>query len=122
MPRVFVTNDPGNLDLEKASRFGTIVRVTVGKVNIYRPTETSDAICEGIPSDFNPDEDLVLLAGSTLAVFFVGYWLGDSPFTKLQLLLWDARERDYFVRTVDTSDEPELGPTDRGFMTERGGM
>lgn len=109
-PRVFVANDPGDMDLSKAEKFGTVIRCTTGRLNIYRPQEVCKAVVKVLDDhEFDPTTDYVLLAGGTLAVFFVGVWaFGDLE--EVQLLMYDAKEKNYFPRTVRFLEEIENMP------------
>lgn len=98
MPRVFVTNDPGSIDLTKAEKFGTIVRVTTGRLNVYKPENvlaTVDACLQSFDA-----EDFLLMAGGALSILAAGLSLPELP--SLKLLVYDVQTQDYFVRSIDT--------------------
>lgn len=97
MPRVFVTNDPGDLDLTKAAQYGTLVVMTRGKLNVYHPGEVITQV-DGHLQGFT-DDDFLLMCGGALSILSAGLMLPDLP--RVKLLLYDSREREYFIRSID---------------------
>lgn len=103
MGRVFITNDAGQ-DFTKAEAFGMLAPITNGSVDVFNPDALYGRI-EQILSDFNPEDDHILLAGNALAGALAFLALNnvlkeDEP-VPVRLLLFDARKRDYFVRTIE---------------------
>lgn len=108
MPRVFITNDAG-LDFTKAATFGELVVLAEGKVDPFRPHVVQKSIEDKLDDmQFNANEDFILPAGSVLSVAFAFAFLAlhadngqfEEGRVNVRLLLFDAKTRDYFQRTV----------------------
>lgn len=114
MPKVFICNDTG-LDFTAAARFGELVRVTRGPLNMFRPHLIQREV-EEVLNSFDFANDYLLPAGGALAVGFAMAWcalhgeapergvidqlLGDGAVT-VKLLLYDSKTREYVARSVD---------------------
>lgn len=97
MSKVYVTNGVEGMDFSKAEKFGQVVFITTGKQNIFRPNEIQHAMHVGLQG-FEED-DYLILAGNSLTMFFAGLYVPDDV-QRLQLLVWDQKEKDYIVRTI----------------------
>lgn len=106
-PRVFICNDNG-LDFHKAEKFGHLVVLTKGSIDVFRPhvaQKQIEDILQG--SQFDARFDMLLVAGANLAVGFAFSWLtltandhkNDDKVT-VKLLIFNAKEADYMVRTI----------------------
>ena len=98
MTRVFVVHDTGQYNFAKAAQFGDLVVCAVGKVNVHSPDTIRLAIRNAL-SGFK-EADFLLLVGTVVQVFFAGLCL-PSNLSKAQLLLWDVKRMEYFVRVID---------------------
>lgn len=97
MARVFVTNDPGDVDFSKAAQHGELVVMTRGKLNVYHPAEVLSKIAEHLATF--EEEDYLLMCGGALSILSAGLLLPDL--SRLKLLLYDSREKEYFVRSIN---------------------
>lgn len=101
MPKVYITNDTG-LDYRKAEGYGELVPLTVGPVDVFRPELTKRMIEHGL-SQWTA-EDYLLVSGSSLAAALAAAYLATAGDTDeeavVKFLLFDAKGRDYFVRTI----------------------
>lgn len=95
-PRVFITND-GGLDFSGAERFGALVKCTTGKINVFSPDKLADEMMLALA--VFTEQDFLLLVGGAMSMFFAGVCLPDN-IQRLQLLVYDAKGQDYFVRTI----------------------
>lgn len=98
MARVYVSNHNEQHDYSKAQRFGTVMPVTTGTVNIFRPQRTLVAMCENLKGI--TDEDYVLFSGNAVS----GLLIVTAVMHKvriLNLLIFNAREDDYILHRLD---------------------
>lgn len=102
-PRVFVVHINGQ-DFSKAEAFGVLVPLLEGPVSPFMPERIRVAVEEKLNS-FTPD-DYLLLSGNALGCAFaweaaVEALLVDRSHATVRLLIFDAKKREYFVRTLD---------------------
>lgn len=104
--KVYITNDTG-LDFEKAKRFGLLCACTHGSVDVFHPERVQEQIQDALET-FDAAKDYLLLAGTALPAAFAMAYLSlhaddgrNEDKVKIQLLMFDSRKRDYFVRTVE---------------------
>lgn len=96
MSRVFITNDAG-LNFAPAERYGELVRCITGKLNVYNPDRVAEDMATALATF--TEKDFLLLAGGSMSMLFAGMFLPDN-IQRLQLLVYDAKTQDYFVRTI----------------------
>jgi hypothetical protein len=98
MPRVYVSNHNEQHDYSKALRFGTIMPVTTGPINVFRPQRSLVAMCENLKTF--TEEDYILFSGNALS----GLLILEAVHNKvrhLNLLVFNAREDDYIHHRLD---------------------
>lgn len=110
--RVFITHDGSGLDFSKAEKFGHLIKMAQGPVDIWRPHVTQQQITKELEANrFDATRDFLLVAGSALAVGFAFSWLTlfadyDKPAAQggrgvvVKLLIYDAKKAEYVARTV----------------------
>lgn len=108
MAKVFVVNDSGH-DFSKAKRFGELVPITQGKINIYQPQRDLIEV-EKCLGEFSNKEDYLLLSGNTLGNMLVALTLFVMLKVKsIMLLVYDTKTQDYLQHTVAfDKDKKEL--------------
>ncbi len=100
MNKVYVVNSAGH-DFSKAERYGELVPVVKGHVNVFRPDRSLFTITEGL-ANFTED-DYLLLSGNTFGNVIAALFLrGQLP--KIKLLVYDAKNNDYLCHVLDTSN------------------
>lgn len=95
---VWVTNDSGRHDFSSATKFGTLVPLTVGKVNVF----SMDKVWSEIRAKLDPvrRDDYLLVAGhAVLAGVAINEVL--SRFDVVRLLLFGANDGQYKVITLN---------------------
>ena len=97
MSKVYVVNSAGH-DFSKAERYGELVPVVKGHVNVFRPDRSLFTITEGL-LDFNAD-DYLLLSGNTFGNVVAALFLG-RRLPKIKLLVYDAKNNDYLCHVLD---------------------
>lgn len=97
--KVFITNKKSQ-DFSKAVKFGDLIPITVGTVNIFNVESLQRLIKDNI-KNFNPVSDYLLIAGNSIVATFVTLELTRSyPDSTLQILIYDGVNNDYVVRQV----------------------
>jgi hypothetical protein len=97
--KVFITNKKSQ-DFSKAVRYGDLIPVTAGTINIFNVDSLQRLIHESL-ADFNPATDYILVAGNSIVVTFVMIEIIRSfPDSKLKILIYDGVNNDYVVREV----------------------
>lgn len=107
-PRVFITHDGSGLDFTKAEKFGHLIKMASGPVDIWRPHIAQAQINKELESNrFDAARDFLLVAGSALAVGFAFSWLTlaaddgqEEGKVTIKLLIYDAKRAEYVQRTV----------------------
>lgn len=95
-PTVWLTNLGGH-PYSKAERFGTLIPLTKGETNPFKP----DRIASSVGSILRQasEDDYVLVSGMPTVVGVVmAIWL--TKFKKIQLLQWSMRQQDYELVTL----------------------
>ena len=96
--RVFVINHIGK-DMSDAMRFGTLVPITEGSVNVFNTERVRFDINDFlVRQDFNPSTDYILLSGSTVLNFIAG--MITAKFGRVNILIWDAKQQQYIDKEV----------------------
>lgn len=98
MPRVYVTNYNEQHDYSKANRFGIVMPVISGSVNVFRPQRTLIAMCENLK--MITEDDYVLFSGNALSGLLILAALMHKV-RYLNLLIFNAREDDYILHRLD---------------------
>jgi sulfur transfer complex TusBCD TusB component (DsrH family) len=93
--RVFVTN-VGSHNYEKAKRFGDLIPITQGRVNVA----STDRMMQDIAATLTPmqEKDHILLSGNPVIVALVVAEVMHR-YGSVNLIYWDAMYQDYFPRT-----------------------
>lgn len=97
--KVYITNDSG-LDFSKAEKFGQLVKLTNGPVDVFRPHMIQREVESNI-KQFDRSLDYLLVAGAALPVGFAFAWLCVEEGGTVKLLIFDAKKADYMVRTIE---------------------
>lgn len=112
MPKVFIVNRAGH-DFSKAKEFGTLVPVTSGNINVFRPDRDLYKIQRAL-DDFDYTQDFLLLSGNVLAnalsVARLVNCLGEEALWNINLLIYDAKHQRYMKHTLhyDYKDDGDL--------------
>ncbi len=101
MSKVYVVNSAGH-DFSKAEKYGELIPVVKGHVNVFRPDRSLFTITEGL-ADFQ-EEDYLLLSGNTFGNVIAALFLGNI-IKKIKLLVYDAKNNDYLCHVLDLSGE-----------------
>lgn len=108
-PRVWVVHNRGH-DLTEAKRYGEVVSLLEGNVNVFDITSRLSEIREKLKEA--KQDDFILLSGyALLNVLAAGVLL--EKFGSLKILVFDGIRRDYKLRTLNrnqlTTGEVEHG-------------
>lgn len=99
MGKVRIINLAGH-DFSQAEKWGELVAVTTGNLNIFRPERDLYNITEQL-KDFDEEEDYLLLSGNVLANWMVAAVLFCvNKVTTLNLLIYDAKNHCYLEHTI----------------------
>jgi hypothetical protein len=98
MSRVFVSNHNEKHDYSKANRFGTVMPVTTGPINVFRPQRSLVAMCENLKNI--TEDDYILFSGNALSGLLVLAAVINKV-NVLNLLVFNAREDDYIHHRLD---------------------
>lgn len=101
---VWIINKGGH-PYAPAKRFGNLVPLTEGRINPFRPDRLALEASKKLV--LAKQDDFLLLGGPPMLcclVFFL--WL--SKFPTVNLLQWDAKEREYVVKTMDGEELQKL--------------
>lgn len=103
MSRVFVINDM-NHNFDRASKFGTLVYVTEGKVPIFKVDAMRNMLKQGLEGFTAADYLLVsgpaflCMAATLVAVDMLSARESMTYPEHIKTLVFDAKEQDYVVR------------------------
>lgn len=96
--RVFVVNHIGK-DMSDAMRFGTLIPITEGSINVFNTERVKYDIEETLKKHyFNFKDDYILLSGSTVLNFIIG--MVTAQYGKINILIWDAKKQQYEAKEV----------------------
>jgi hypothetical protein len=95
MPKVYIINDM-NHNFDKATRFGELKHVTVGKVPIFKTDVARTMLQRGLEG-FNIKEDYILVSGPAILCMLTTMIVMDGR-NPIQTIVFDAKEQDYVVR------------------------
>lgn len=102
MPKVFIVNQAGH-DFSKAKEFGTLVPITTGNINVFRPDRDLFRIQQEL-LDFDFTTDFLLLSGNVLANALAAAFLvnscGEEIHWTLNLLIYDAKHQRYMKHSL----------------------
>lgn len=97
--RVYVINDGGH-DFSDAERFGEVLMITSGSINIFSPERDRLKMVDVI-KNFDPKKDFICLAGGAFTGFLAGQifeYLHNVE--HVRLLIFNSKSREYFVRDI----------------------
>jgi len=99
MARVLIVNKAGH-DFSQAEKFGDLVPVTVGNINIFRPDRNLFEVGEAL-QNFDYKVDYLLLSGNVLANLMAAstLFLRDK-IKSLKMLIYDAKNSEYIEHTI----------------------
>ena len=98
--RVFCVNYINGKDMSDAKKYGTMVPLTEGNVNVFNLDRLIWTLKDVLEKYFfNPQRDYILLSGGLPINFAMGAIC--AKFGKLNLLLWDAKNKKYIHKTFN---------------------
>jgi len=96
MAKVFVANFAGH-NISDAKRFGEIINVTEGNINVFEPDRVMYNILKVFKENkYDPEIDYIVLSGSKVINFLIGLLC-----QKARILIWDPNEKQYEERIVE---------------------
>ena len=96
--QVFIVNHI-NKNMKDANQYGALIPLTEGSVNVFNTERMVFELDQKLTDyKFNHEEDYILLSGSTVLNFIVGFLL--SKYKQIKLLIWDAKNQRYVLREV----------------------
>jgi len=102
--KVYILNKAGH-DYSGALKWGELVAVVSGNMNVFRPDRSLFSIKEKLEK-FDPEKDYLLLSGNTfgnvLSVIHIMHSLKDT-IKHVNLLVYDAKNVEYLLHTLDLS-------------------
>lgn len=98
MPRVFLLEPPGSMDISSAKRHGEIV--TLFPRGCSDPLHTGHTIDAFAKAGFDPDNDLVLFAGRNIAFIGVAAALAFT-FDGFTALVYDRSTNEYTRQEIE---------------------
>ena len=101
MNKVYIVNSAGH-DFSKAEKYGELVPVVQGHINVFRPDRSLFTITEGL-AGFTED-DYLLLSGNTFGNVIAALFLG-RQFATIKLLVYDAKNNDYLCHVLGMTGE-----------------
>ena len=109
--KVFITNR-GFHSYDEAARYGTLVPVTIGNVDL-RHTDRLEAKIQSVLREASANDILLLSGASIIQLYCVGYMFRKHG--KVNVLYYDARE--YVFREAQTFAERDLSQFMAGAIT-----
>jgi hypothetical protein len=100
MPKVYITQDTGRVNFVPATRFGDLEMLANTDVPIYGDTESFITRIKRKLTQFQPDEDFLVLVGDPVLIGVVVAVLANR-FTKFTILKWDRQEFLYVPVTLN---------------------
>ena len=100
MSNVYILSDTGH-DLSDAKKFGEIIIVSEEKYPIFNPSEVIQTIRRGL-LDFN-EHDYLIVSGASLVLGLALSHLFLSGAEKINVLIFDAKRREYVPRTLTSN-------------------
>lgn len=109
--KVYIVNKAGH-DFSNAEKFGELVPVTVGNMNVFRPDRPLFQI-ETVLKEFDPENDYLLLSGNVFAnvLSVTSIILQRAAFAEdfqIRFLVYDAKNQKYLVHVLKRNDDSEL--------------
>jgi hypothetical protein len=95
--KVYIVNSAGH-DFSKAEKYGELIPVVKGHMNVFRPDRGLFTIDEGLKS-FTKD-DYLLLSGNTFGNVIAALCVA-GRFSKIKMLVYDAKNNDYLCHVLD---------------------
>jgi hypothetical protein len=98
-PIVFITNQRSQ-DFSAATKFGILVAITSGTVNIFNVDSLQRKIQENL-TEYNPAIDSIMIAGNAVvAGMVIAEIVRLYPESKIRLLIYDGMNQDYVKRII----------------------
>jgi len=108
--RVYIVNKAGH-DFSSAEKYGELVPVTTGNMNVFRPDRPLFQIQE-VLEEFDPATDYLLLTGNVFANVLAVTSILAARFSKslaeLRFLVYDAKNQRYLHHTLCQNNKGEL--------------
>lgn len=105
-PRVFVVNWSGH-DFSKAEKYGEIIKLTEGLVNIFNPERLLHFYLTKLKEKkFNFRIDYILISGSPVVNLLLGIAL--ENYESVNLLIYDAKKANYVERNLNLKIKEQL--------------
>ena len=98
MATVYVVNDSGH-DVQKAERFGDLVSLTTGKVNVFATDRLTQELSVKL-KDFHTATDYVLLSGTIILNVIVMRILMRQSVFAIRVLIYNFSAETYTVRDI----------------------
>jgi hypothetical protein len=93
LSKVYLVNEAGH-DFSSATKFGELVSITIGNINIKRPDRDLYTIKE-VLQEYTKD-DYILLSGNIFAnIMVISHLLLEHKSKSLKLLIYNAKSHDY---------------------------
>lgn len=104
---VFAMNYAGH-NMTDAERFGRIVKLTTGNVDIFETDRLTFQLCEDLTeNEYDPETDHLLLSGSpVITAIVVGLITRMYNPDVINLLLWRADDKLYVPRQINLKEYP----------------
>lgn len=96
-PRVYIVNQAGH-DFSEAQKFGDLVSITEGNINVFRPDRSLFTIKASL-STF-AENDYLLLSGNTFGNALAAIQVA-SQVDMLNVLVYDAKNQKYLHHKLD---------------------
>jgi hypothetical protein len=100
-PKVYIVNQAGH-DFEAAEKFGDLVSITEGNINVFRPDRSLFTIKQSLTSF--TENDYLLLSGNTFGNAMAAIVAACTlRVPNLNLLVYDAKNQRYLHHRLDVS-------------------
>lgn len=100
MSSVFIINKKPEFDYADAKKYGELVVLSTGLVNIYKPEEMARNM-QAVITQFKAG-DYLLLAGNALPIFLAGMYVANNVKEgPVNILIYDIKYKRYVVHSID---------------------
>lgn len=104
MSKVFLVNEAGH-DFSSAKRYGELVPITTGNINIKRPDRDLFTVKEAL-AEFSHKDDFLLPSGNILAnIMVLGVLFTELKAKSLKLLIYNAKTHDYLEHVLSFNNK-----------------
>jgi len=100
MSKVYVINYSGH-NIHMAEKYGELVILTEGRVNIFNTDRNIIEIAEAMPLT---EHDYILISGSPVISFIVAMVASYLGLGIIQLLIYNCKKGDYELRRIFTKN------------------